>query len=289
MTHLSDEFLLAYLDGQLEKGQTAEVSKIAGSNAEILRRVERLRRTQVQLMETLGGFAQEEITVPAIFLQSGSGETKSKAPAQAPAKAATHAHPPKARRAFRKGLFLSVVFAGGLLGGYGGTLMTARRTIPPLLKIADRPPAALVTPASWTADIAQFHSFFPREMLTPHPDAIANPEFIRYQLSRIAAKALTPPDFSHYGFTLYRGQTLKYRQDNIMQLTYSSKTEPPLTLYLLPADGHSDSNVVAQAFGSYKAVSWVSDRVRLLLTAEKNEEDLKVLAALAQSQMVKRQ
>ena len=31
MTQLSDEFLLAYLDGQLEKGQTAEVSQMAGS------------------------------------------------------------------------------------------------------------------------------------------------------------------------------------------------------------------------------------------------------------------
>jgi anti-sigma factor RsiW len=288
MTHLSNEFLLAYLDGQLEKGQTAEVSNIAGSNAEISRRVERLRRTQAQLIESLGGFAREEITVPANFLQFESSQAKPKVQAPAPANAAPHAQPRRAGRALRKGLFLSAVFAGGLLGGYGGTLISAQRAAPLLPKITDRPPAALVRPASWSADIAQFHSFFPREMLTPHPDAIANPEFIRYQLSRITAKALTPPDFSHYGFALYRGQTLKYRQDNMMQLTYSSKTEPPLTLYVLPADGYGDSGVMAQAFGSYKAVSWVSDRARFLLTAEKSEDDLKILAALAQSQMPKK-
>jgi anti-sigma factor RsiW len=74
----------------------------------------------------------------------------------------------------------------------------------------------------------------------------------------------------------------------MMQLTYSSKTEPPLTLYVLPSDGYGDSGAVAQAFGSYKAVSWVSDRVRFLLTAEKSVEDLKILAALAQSQMPKK-
>jgi anti-sigma factor RsiW len=287
MTHLSDEFLLAYLDGQLEQGQTAAVSKIADSNAEISRRVQRLRRTQAQLMETLGGFAREEIAVPANFLQFESSEAKPKEQAPAPSKAAPHEHPRKAARTLRKGLFLSVVFAGGLLGGYGATLITAQRAAPLPPKIADRPPAA-ISPASWPAEIAHFHSFFPREMLTPHPDAIANPEFIRYQLSRITAKALTPPDFSHYGFSLYRGQTLKYRQDNMMQLTYSSKTEPPLTLYVLPADGYGDSGAAAQAFGSYKAVSWISDRVRFLLTAEKSEEDLKVLAALAQSQMPKK-
>jgi anti-sigma factor RsiW len=288
MTHLSDEFLLAYVDGQLEKAQTEEVSKIAGSNAELSRRVERLRRTQAQLIETLSGFAQEEIAVPANFLQLESSETKPKAQAQALPKAAPKGRARKAGRALKKGLFISAVFAGGLLGGYGATLVTAQRAAPLTPKITDRPPAAVLSAASWASDIAQFHSFFPREMLTPHPDAIANPEFIRFQLARITAKALTPPDFTHYGFSLYRGQTLKYRQDNMMQLTYSSKTEPPLTLYVLPADGYGDSGVMSQIFGSYKAVSWVSDRVRLLLTAEKSEEDLKVLAALAQSQMPKR-
>src|SRR5262249_45031132 len=139
MTHLSDEFLLAYLDGQLEKGQTAEVSKIAGANAEISRRVERLRRTQAQLIETLGGFAQEEIAVPPIFLQPETSEAKSKAQPQAPAKAAPPVRPRKAARAFRKGLFLSFVFAGGLLGGHAGTLITAQRVAPLPSKTTDRP------------------------------------------------------------------------------------------------------------------------------------------------------
>ncbi len=282
MTHLSDEFLLAYLDGQLEKEQTAEVSRLADANPEVSRRVARLRRTQTQLMETLGGFAQEAIEVPANAFQFDSWEAKAKVKTKPQVQAASVRS--RAAGAAKKAIFLGFVFAGGLLGGYGANLFTAQR-VAVVPKIMDRLPTALLSPASWPADIAQFHGFFPREMLTPHPDAIANPEFIRFQLSRIAAKALTPPDFSHRGFTLYRGQTLRYRQDNMMQLTYSSKTEPPLTLYILPADGYADSGAAAQAFGSYKAVSWVSDRVRFLLTAEKNEEDLKVLAAIAQSQM----
>ncbi len=279
MTHLSDEFLLAYLDGQLEKAQTAEVSQLAGSNPEVSRRVARLKRSQAQLMETLGGFAREEIEVPRGALQLESADAKAKPAVPANAVEAKHNRPTTAGRAF----FVSLVFAGGLLGGYGATLLIPQQApLPP--KVADRPPAALFTPASWSADIAKFHSFFPKETLTPHPDSITNPEFIRFQLSKISAKALTPPDFTHQGFTLFRGQALKYNQDNMMQLTYSSKTEPPLTLYVLPADGYSDSAVNAQAFGSYRAVSWVSDRVRFLLTAEKNEEDLKVLAVIAQSQ-----
>src|SRR5271165_758058 len=284
MTHLSDEFLLAYLDGQLEKTQSAEVSQLASDNPEVSRRVARLKRTQAQLLETLGGFAREDIAVPRSLFQFDSAESAPGSKFAVPAKAPVAATP-KATGAVRKVIVVCAFLSGALAGGYGATLVTAKpqTTLPP--KINDRVPAATFTPASWSADISKFHSFFPKEMLTPHPEAVTNPEFIRFQLSKITAKALTPPDFSHQGFTLFRGQTLRYNQDNMMQLIYASKTEAPLTLYVLPADGYADSNVSAQGFGSYKAVSWVSDRVRFLLTAEKAEEDLKVLAVIAQSQM----
>ncbi|MBI4725086.1 MAG: hypothetical protein HY765_08940 [Rhodomicrobium sp.] len=282
MTQLSDEFLLAYLDGQLEKGQTAEVSQLAGSNPEVSRRVARLKRTQAHLIETLGGFAREEIALNGDAFQFDDNGAKQKIKPVLPMQA--HAPEHKASGAIRKLLFLGAVFASGLLGGYGATLLTAHRApLPP--KTADRPPSALFSPASWSSDIAKFHSFFPREMLTPYPDAIANPELIRFQLGKITAKALTPPDFSRQGFALYRGQTFNYAQDHMMQLTYSSKTEPPLTLYVLPATGYADSPVASQSLGAFKAVSWVSDRVRFLLTGDKNVEDLKVLAILAESQM----
>lgn len=281
MTHLSDEFLLAYLDGQLETAQTSEVSQLAGSNSEVSRRVIRLRRTQAQLLETFGAFAREDVALPRSAFQLDEADVNQTQRSKGGLPAAQNA---KGGGALKKVVFVAAVFAGGLMGGYGATLLTAPRQHPPQ-KDPERMPAALIAPISWSNDIARFHSFFPRETLTPYPDAIANPELIRFQLSKITAKALTPPDFTHQGFTLYRGQTFNYRQDRMMQLTYSSKTEAPLTLYVLPAAELPDSPATVQALGSNKAVSWVSDRVRFLLTAEKNEEDLKVLAILAQSQM----
>jgi anti-sigma factor RsiW len=278
MMQVSDEFLLAFLDGQLDKAQAAEVLQLAGESPEISRRVARLKRSQTLFIELLGAFAGEEVEVPRAALQPESGPAHPAAkPAQPGKTAPVEDKRPSAAWQF---LFICAVFASGLAGGYGATLLAPPRPAAPP-KAMDR----LFVPESWSADIAKFHSFFPKEMLTPHPEAIANPEFIRFQLSKITAKALTPPDFTRQNYTLFRGQTLKYVQDNMMQLTYSSKTEPPLTLYVLPADGYSDATIRAQAFGSYKTVSWVSDRVRFLLTAEKNEEDLKVLAVIAQSQM----
>lgn len=296
MTQLSDEFLLAYLDGQLERSQSAEVSQLAASNAEVSRRVARLKRTQAQLIESLGAFAREEITPPKSALPSEESEARPSQASKAASAvkgltqslASSAAAPVRDEPdAVRKMLFVLAVFAGGVLGGYGATFVRSSPP-PPVVKDMDRPPAAMIPVTSWTSDIVRFHAFFPKETLTPYPDAIANPELIRFQLSKITAKALLPPDFSRQGYSLYRGQTFNYRQDRMMQLTYASKTEPPLTLYALPASELQDSGVVIQAQGSTKGASWVSDRVRFLLTAEKNEEDLKVLAALAQAQMPKK-
>jgi anti-sigma factor RsiW len=295
MTQLSDEFLLAYLDGQLERGQSGEVSQLTKENAEISRRVARLKRTQAQLIESFGAFAREEIALPRGVLQPDDSEGRQAPKGNASPHAAARAPAQKEPDAVRKMLFVIAVFAGGLLGGYGATVVTAQRASPPPPKSADRMPAATIPVSSWTGDIARFHSFFPQETLIAHPDAISNPELIRFQLSKITAKALAPPDFTRQGYTLYRGQTFNYRQDRMMQLTYSSKTdasridasktEPPLTLYALPASELPDSPIAMQALGSNKAASWVTDRVRFLLTGEKNEEDLKVLAAMAQAQM----
>ncbi|KAI93479.1 hypothetical protein T281_16445, partial [Rhodomicrobium udaipurense JA643] len=189
--------------------------------------------------------------------------------------------------AARQMIFVAAVFLGGLLGGYGATLLAGDPApLPP--KDTDRPASAVIAPTAWPTDIARFHSYFPRETLTPYPDAIANPELIRFQLSKITGRALTPPDFTRQGYTLYRGQTFNYRQDRMMQLTYSSKTEPPITFYALPGTESGDSAVTVQTIGSLKGVSWVFDRVRFFITSDRSEEDLKVLAAVAQSQMPKR-
>ncbi len=286
MTQLSDEFLLAYIDGQLEKNQSGEVSHLTTVNAEVSRRVARLKRSQAQLIESFGAFAREEIAPPRIVLQPEEEEGRQLHKAK-PIARATAPAPQKAPDATRQMLFVAAVFAGGLFGGYGATFLTAQNPPPPV-KDAERAPAAQMPPSSWSGEIVRFHSFFPRETLTPYPDAIANPELIRFQLSKITAKALTPPDFSRQGYTLHRGQTFNYRQDRMMQLTYASKTEPPLTLYAMPATEMADSPIAIQALGSNKAASWVADHVRFLLTAEKNEEDLKLLAVMAQSQMPKK-
>ena len=291
MTQISDEFLLAYLDGQLESAQAAGVGQLAKANVEISRRLQRLKQTQAQLMETFGAFIRDEVRLPDFgFAQDESANDASSLRASASLRSDARSEPNHLRAPGPSGsnprqwLFVAAVFLGGLMGGYGATLLAAPGEAAPA-KIMDRPREAVVSPADWASDITRFHAFFPRETLTPHPDAITNPELIRFQLTKVAAKALSPADFSRQGYTLFRGQVFNYNQERMMQLTFSSKTEPPVTLYVLPGTAGGDRPVSVQSLGSNKAVSWVSDKVRFLLTSDKSEEDLKILAMIAQSQM----
>src|SRR5208337_56300 len=177
MTQLSDEFLLAYIDGQLERRQSAEVSQLASKNVEISRRVARLKRSQTQLIESFGAFAREEVAVPRSALQFDDNEGKQlyreKPKPRTAAQSPAHIEPDTVR----KMLFVIAVFAGGVFGGYGASILTGQRAPAPA-KDTERAPAAQLSPSSWPADIVRFHSFFPRETLTPYPDAIANPELI---------------------------------------------------------------------------------------------------------------
>ncbi len=290
MTHLSDELLLAYLDGQIEKTQASSVAQLAANNAEVSRRLARLRRTQAQLSETFGAFAREQHAIPASVFASDAPPL---APKPLPTGLRADVRPVSAaptqtpKSMMRQAIFVSAVFVGGLIGGYGATLFSSKQ-VPTEPKIIERQTAQPALPSGWMGDLARFHAFFPRETLTPHNDAISNPELIGFQLTKVTARAITPPDFSRQGYTLFRGQLFHYNQEKMMQLTFASKTEPPLTFYVLPASGTADAPISAHALGSNRGVSWVQDRVRYFLTADKNEQDLKMLALTAQSQMPRR-
>jgi anti-sigma factor RsiW len=294
MTYVSDELLLAYIDGQLEETQAAGVARLSTANPDIARRVRRLKRTQGLFLDTFGGLASGRGPVLALGPNAPSRRAAATAPASPPALRSGVRHAARAQSGrWRQPLFLAMVFAGGILGGYGATLLKSQMQAPATSKITERqvePAAATATATatpSWSADIARFHAFFPKETLTPHADAISNPELIAFQLTKVTGRPIVPPDFTRNGYTLYRGQAFNYQQDRMMQLTYQSKTEPPLTVYVLGAGAAADAPAVTVA-GQARAVFWVADRVRFLLTADKSEQDLKMLAVIAQSQMPRR-
>jgi anti-sigma factor RsiW len=287
MTQISNELLLAYLDGQLDRAQAAGIGELASGNPEISRRLLRLQRTQAHLMETFAAIRDEERQLP---IELASPEPSLRAAASAGGAAQSFAERTLERAESgegreRAGLMLVVsALALGLAGGYAASAFLPRPADSPP-KIADRAAPSPPSAPGWFSDIARFHAFFPKETLTPHPDAVTNPDLIRFQLTKVSGRPLAPPDFSRQGYALSRGQVFNYAPGRMMQLTYASKNEPPIALYVIPGGG--DSPLAEASYHGFKSVGWAHKGVRFLIAAQKSEDDLEVLATLAQGQMKK--
>jgi hypothetical protein len=181
------------------------------------------------------------------------------------------------------------VFIGVLLAGLGGGYLAHAIFAPKIVvapKIEDRAGAGAAASPEWISELAQFHAFFPGETLTPHPDAITNPDLIKFQLAKITGRPIAPPDFARQNYNLVRGQTFNFGATRMMQLTFASKSEPPLAVYVVP--GGEERPITKAARDGFNAVGWSSPHLRFLIAAQKSTDDLSVLATVAQSQLSKR-
>ena len=59
MIDLSDDVLMAYVDGQLDKPQAAVVGRLLRDDRDLAYRVSRLQQTQAQLLDTFGALLRE--------------------------------------------------------------------------------------------------------------------------------------------------------------------------------------------------------------------------------------
>src|SRR5262245_61127222 len=59
MIDLSDELLMAYVDGQLDKPQAEVVNRLLRDDRDLAYRVSKLQQTQAQLLDTFGALLRE--------------------------------------------------------------------------------------------------------------------------------------------------------------------------------------------------------------------------------------
>lgn len=285
---LSDELLLAYLDGQLDKPQALGIAQLAEHNPEVTRRLLRLKRTQFHLMETFSAIRQEarplpsDLDFPEPETEREERRTRQAEPQAAPAPTPAPSEAPRHLPYGKSPLLVVIALAIGLSGGYAVHAVITR-PLPGPPKIEDRASSAVISAPRWIADVAEFHAFFPPETLTPHPDAITNPELIRFQLTKVAGGTVAPPDFSKQGYELVRGQVFNYTPGRMMQLTYAGKGQSPLVLYIVP--GGEQSKEIAVKHEGFRSIGWGQAKMRFLLAGQKNEDDLKILAMVAQKQI----
>jgi anti-sigma factor RsiW len=263
MTELSDELLMAYIDGQLDKPQATVVSQILRRDDSQIARVRRLQDSQAKFLELFGALVRDGA---APSPRQGGGRSA------------------QARQAASDGGNMTAAGIAALLLIIGASLgfTTAYYTG---ISRGEAAEDIAVRPASWTEDIAELHAFFTPEGLTTAREGQSNPEVVRFQLAKLSSHAAVLPDFSQSGLRFVRAQTLNYHGNKLIQLVYTGKSDPLVAVYVGP--GEDESPVSPGRFGDVQTVSWSQNGLRFLIAADMTQEALRALAALTQAQFNK--
>lgn len=261
---LSDELLMAYVDGQLDKPQMSVVGRILHDDPELGERVARFQKSQAYFLDIFGNLVREGMA-------SGPRPRRNKG-----AKPAGMLQDMRFTAATIGAMILVLGASAGFTAAYysgmttGGNIITA--------------PMVQLPPANWPEDMAEFHAFFTAETVAVSPDSQTNPEVVKFQLADFAHLG-TLPDFSAHGLKFLRGQMLHYRGNKLMQLIYMGKNTALVALYITP--GGLDMAMTPGLFGDVKTIGWSANEMRFVLAGDMTLDALRALAAVTQHQFNK--
>lgn len=258
MTELSDDLLVAYVDGQLARKQTRAVEKVLEQDDVIARRVVALKdahgRLEAAFEAILAGEEAEVSAMPApqrpgIFIEWGT--------AAKVALAST-------------GLIAALVLA---IAGYGWPLV--------MPELARHPPGEAFTEytgslPSWHEEAARAQALLSRASLEVGLESQGNQDLIAFQLSQAIGPSLKLPDLQSRGFRFVRAQLLRSGGEPVAQLLYLGTSGAPLALYAKKGEG-SDAPQF-KPYGPIGGVAWSEGGIAYLLAGEEDEGVLMRLA-----------
>lgn len=271
MIDLSDEVLMAYVDGQLDKPQIAVVGRLLRDDRDLAFRVSRLQQTQAQLLDTFGALVREGMS---------AGASAARGPATKSAGGSTSDG--RLLSMGTAGLLLLLGASAGVTAAYySGVVLPADET-----HVTQLPMPRMQAPIpNWPADMATFHSFFTKEAMGVSLESQSNPEVVKFQLAQLT-KTGKLPDLNAHGLKFVRGQMLSYQGNKVMQLVYMGRGEPLVAIFV--AAGGLDMQMSAGGFGDIKTISWTTDELRYVIASDMQVQPLRALAAVVQSQLAKK-
>jgi anti-sigma factor RsiW len=255
MTELSDELLVAYVDGQLARKQAGAVDKVLEQDDILARRVYALKDAHSRL----------EAAFEAIL----AGEQ---------ADAETQPVP------YGPGLFIprdtivktgfAAAGIGLIVAGYGWPL-----AMPNLSSggIAPADPEYVGSvPLTWQEEAARAQALLSRDSVEIGLDSQGNRDLIGFQLARTIGPRFALPDLAPHGFRFMRAQLLQFGAEPLAQMLYLGSRGAPLALYVSKGEGTEAPSF--RHYGGLAGVAWSQDGLSYLLAGDQTEAALLKLA-----------
>jgi len=262
MTELSDELLVAYVDGQLAGKQSSAIAKVLAQDDVIAKRVASLREAHRRL----------EAAFEAVL----AGEE---------ADATSRPIPPSPGLLLpwdmlvKGGLAAAglVVAIGLIFAGHGWPLDP-----PDILRLrassADTDYVGSLP--DWHEEVARAQVLLSRAGLEMGLDSQGNRDLMAVELQRAIGAELAPPDLSAQGFHFVRAQLLNFGGEPLAELLYLGPSGAPLALYA--KKGGEGAVPEAKRYGTLTGIAWSEGGLDYLLAGEGDEASLQRLARAAQ-------
>ncbi len=219
---IDEKTLLAYVDGQLDAQQAAEIENALSGDEQARRMVNRLRESSALLPSAFDSVLREEVP-PTLVDAIHAYELESK---------------PSRRVPFYYSLAASVLlFVIGIAGGLWGSRYFMET---PMMESATK---------TWIDLVADYQVLYSRDTLH-QPDASA--EEVRATEERLGQRMGSPvhiPDLSGHGLDFKRGQTLEINEKPLAQLVYLPKSGKPIAYCILQADATDSGMKTGQTSG----------------------------------------
>ena len=254
MTELSDELLVAYVDGQLAHKQSSAIERVLAHDDVIARRVAALKKAHRKL----------EAAFDAVL----AGEEEA---------AVSHPVPPSPgllipwHTLIKAGLGAAgIVLAVGLfIAGYGWPLGSHDR-------VASDGDYVGSVPQDWREEVLRAQALLGRASLEIGLDSQGDRDFIALRLGRAIGASLALPDLEGQGYRFVRAQILRSGDEPLAQLLYLGPSGAPLALYV--KKGGADAAPEGKRYGALEGVAWTQGGVAHFLAGESDKAPLAKLA-----------
>ena len=273
MTELSDELLVAYVDGQLAGDQSAAIERVLKYDEVAAERVAALRGAYERLESAFDSLLDDEHAqlVP-------EPERRQPEPAQPQLQSLLAAVPDRKILGLVAGVALGLFLVGGAAGyalnGGGEAVQPGT--------------AALESPApDWRRDAAGAQALIGRDALEIGLENQGNPELVSFQLANTIGQGAAVPDLESGGLTFKRAQILQHAGQPIAQMLYLPKDGAPVALFAKKAQADS-GGTVSQKYNEVQVVGWTQKGIDYALMAPASESRLRQLAETAKKQLAGR-
>lgn len=248
MTELSDELLVAYVDGQLARKQTRAVENVLDQDDVLAARVNALKHAHARLEAAFEAIlAGEEVDVSAASAPQDDGFWVSW----------------RAMKVALAGLGVTAALVLAV-AGYGWPL-----SLPGLSSGSQHGaalPQAAAVEGTWQEEAVRAQALLSRQTLEVGLESQANYDLVIFQLAQILGANPKLPNLDPQGFRFVRAQALRFDEEPLTQVLYLGRKGGPLALYAKKGEGSAAlSQGRVREIGT---VTWAEGGVAYLLAGE---------------------